>query len=268
MLLVDKDMKSLIEKGKFIINGFNQNNLNGVSYDITVDSIIDGNSNLDTYELAPNSIVIVRCKEVLLVPDDIVVRVAEKNSLIRQGIKVEGPHYHPGHKTYIFLRVQNLTSESFLIRKDLNIAQLMCEQLTQIPEVTYDKQKNSSFNLEKEYRGTGKYKKEYDNLSKKFENAKNELESMKEKIYANVITIMGIFVSIFTLVSVNIQSFVHKEISPKLIGTVNFCLLTSVVILIGMIALVVNKKSKLWFQIVYGVIALALIVSTFIICCF
>ena len=34
--------------------------------------------------------------------------IAEKNSRMRQGLAVSGPHYQLGHKTYAFLRVTNI----------------------------------------------------------------------------------------------------------------------------------------------------------------
>ena len=41
-------------------------------------------------------------------------------------------------------------------------------------------------------------------MLKKINAKKESLESVKDKLYANVLTIMGVFVSIFTLISVNI----------------------------------------------------------------
>ena len=46
-------------------------------------------------------------------------RIGEKNSRMRQGLWVSGPHYFPGHKTYIYLRVQNLTADTIKIKKEI-----------------------------------------------------------------------------------------------------------------------------------------------------
>ena len=78
------------------------------------------------------------------------------------------------------------------------------EELKDIPEQTYDKQNFTSFQNEKEYTGAGKYQSEYNKMLKKINAKKESLESVKDKLYANVLTIMGVFVSIFTLISVNI----------------------------------------------------------------
>ena len=99
---------------------------------------------------------------------------------------------------------------------------------------------------------------------KEYKDAKEDLESLKEKIYGNVLTIMGVFVSIFTLVSVNIQAFARETISKNLIATVNLCLLTCIATLLGFVMLIVNKGKKKWFNAVYTVFLILLAASTII----
>ena len=55
---------------------------------------------------------------------------------------------------------------------------------------------------------------------------------------------MGVFVSIFTLISVNIQVFSVSQISNKLIATVNLCLLSCVSVLMEFVMLIVHNKTK------------------------
>ena len=43
-------------------------------------------------------------------PLNVLGRVAEKNSRMRQGLQVDGPHYQPGHITYVFMRVRNISN--------------------------------------------------------------------------------------------------------------------------------------------------------------
>ncbi|MDD6654530.1 MAG: hypothetical protein PUE59_05870 [Treponema sp.] len=97
-----------------------------------------------------------------------------------------------------------------------------------------------------------------------FSDTKEDIESLKDKIYGNVLTIMGIFVSIFTLISVNIQSFAKETISKSLIATINLSLLSCIAVLLGFTIIIINKGKKLWFTITYLVVILALIVTTII----
>lgn len=81
---------------------------------------------------------------------------------MRQGLWVSGLHYFPGHKTYIYLRVQNLTADTIKIKKEDKIAQIFFEQLTEEPENAYSDQQNASFKEEDQYRGMGRYADEYE----------------------------------------------------------------------------------------------------------
>lgn len=81
---------------------------------------------------------------------------------MRMGLYVDGPHYHPGHETYAFLRVRNISADSICIEQGQQIAQIMFEQLTQTPDHLYGQDTHKAFADEKEYRGLSTYKKEYE----------------------------------------------------------------------------------------------------------
>lgn len=56
-------------------------NVNGISYDLTVDIVIDENGNeLTEYELQSGEIVFVRSSERISMPTNLMGRIAEKNS--------------------------------------------------------------------------------------------------------------------------------------------------------------------------------------------
>ena len=167
IILVDKDIKQYIEKEQLIISGYQEENVNCISYDLTLGYILDEeHSQHKEYELHPGETVFICTKEKLSIPDNIMGRIAEKNSRMRQGLIVEGPHYHPGHVTYAFLRVQNISTNIICLKQGMLIAQIIFEQLTQVPEVPYREKKDASFVDEIEYRGLGNYQKEYEKQSK------------------------------------------------------------------------------------------------------
>lgn len=89
-------------------------------------------------------------------------RIAEKNSRMRQGLVVSGPHYQPGHVTYAFLRIQNISENTIVLHKGIKIAQIMFEQLSEIPDMPYDQQNSAAFQNEEQYRGLGNYRVEYE----------------------------------------------------------------------------------------------------------
>ena len=165
MILVDKDIKTRIQERKELIDpkDYKESNLNGVSYDLTIDVIYDKDEQSHSiYELKPGETVFVKTEERLIIPHDILGRIAEKHSRMRQGLVVAEPYYQPGHNTYAFLRVENISENIIKLEKGTKIAQVMFEQLSDIPDMPYDKQPGASFQNEEKYRGLGNYKEEYE----------------------------------------------------------------------------------------------------------
>ncbi len=165
MILVDKEIREMVEKNQLIIENFDYNNLGAVSYDLEIDKIIAFANNNEVecaeYELESGEYVIVKTREKLQMPYDLLGKIEEKNSIIRMGLIVSGPCYQPGHETYAYLRVLNISKRKVLLEKGFRIAQIMFEKLSVAPEVTYNKRDTASFNNEVEYRGFGKYEQEY-----------------------------------------------------------------------------------------------------------
>ena len=166
MVLLDKQIKELVNEGKLIVTNYKPENLGGVSYDLTIDNIIAEDDIANEYVLKPKEFVIVKTNEELYIPDNMVGKIEEKNSLLRLGLFVSGPVYQPGHRTYSFLRVYNMSNSEIKLQKDFKIAQIFFEELSNVPEETYDKKANASFNNENKYVRYGKYEKQYNDLKK------------------------------------------------------------------------------------------------------
>lgn len=194
MILVDKIIK---EKSKEIFaEGYKAENVNCISYDLTIECIIDSKGNeRKTYETKPGDVVYIKTCERLSMPSNMIGRIEEKNSRMRQGLMVTGPTYQPGHITNCFLRVQNISEMYIELSIGMKIAQVVFETLDDEPEVTYDKQNGASFNSETEYRGLGNYKEEYSKQTKKYiEEKEKNIEELSSKIYANVLETVKNFV--------------------------------------------------------------------------
>lgn len=165
MILVDKQIRALVRDKQLIVDGFSLNNLGAVSYDLQIDKIItftdETSAEYTDYELSAGEYVIVKTKEKLQIPYNLLGKIEEKNSIMRMGLIVAGPCYQPGHETYAYLRVLNISKQKIRLENGFKIAQIMFEELKTIPEVPYDQNKGASFNDEVEYRGFGKYKEEY-----------------------------------------------------------------------------------------------------------
>lgn len=154
MILVDRDIIRFVQKGQLIRTGYQEDHVNGISYDLTIESIVLGEKEKkDCYDLQPGETVFIKTKEQIAIPLTVLGRIAEKNSRMRQGMRVDGPTYQPGHVTYAFLRVQNISEDVIFLAAGMRIAQIIFEELTGIPDVPYSKQEGASFKDEVEYRG-------------------------------------------------------------------------------------------------------------------
>lgn len=163
MFLNDKDIRTRIFTEKLIENDYSEDQLNSVSYDLTIGKIISDTKAENSYILAPSEVIFIKTKEKLNMPYDLMGIVSEKNSRMRQGLRVDAPKYFPGHSTYMFLRIENLSNNSIQLKRGMKIAQIMFCTLSGQPETTYDNQPNASFNNEDVYKGLGKYQDEYRN---------------------------------------------------------------------------------------------------------
>lgn len=166
MVLVDKNIKELVEKGLLIVSNYKPENLGGVSYDLTLNHIIVDGEEKKEYSLKPQEFVMIKTNEELKIADDLVGKIGEKNSLLRMGLYVTGPVYQPGHQTYAFLRVYNMSNKEIVLKENFKIAQIFFETLTEIPDETYNKKKDASFNNENKYLGYGKYSEDYKKIIK------------------------------------------------------------------------------------------------------
>lgn len=259
MLLVDKEIK---QRGKdIVIEGYDENNVNSVSYDVTLECIITNDAEKESYILQPGETIFVRTKEMIHMPDDLMGRIGEKNSKMRLGIQVSGPHYFPGHKTYMFLRVSNISPNRIKLDKGDKIAQIFFEQLKEVPQKTYNLQENASFNNEEKYRGFAGYQDEYERKILKIEQQKEELEEKESRIYANIMTIMGVFVAVFSMIMVNFTNINAETANLKFLVMLNLSLGIVVVLFVGLMLIFLNKAKSKNFLVAYIIFMLILVIA-------
>lgn len=265
MILVDRDIKKL--GSSVIIRGYREENVGPVSYDLTIGAVLVSDQEVESYALAPGEMVFIRTAEQIHMPRDLMGRIGEKNSRMRQGLWVAGPHYFPGHQTYMFLRVVNLSPGEITLKKGQQIAQIFFEQLTREPEKAYDQREDASFNQEEQYRGLGKYTGEYygKQIREVADQEKKRLEQTTSKLYENVLTLMGLFVSIFSLIMVNFSNVSSGNVlSREMILTINLSLGFVIALFMGLLLLFINRKpgSKALAAAYIGVLGALLLVIT------
>ena len=270
MILVDKELRKRLNDPNKLIEGYlSDSQINCVSCDLTVDKVVNETMTDGAFELYPGNVVFVKTNEKINMPDDLLGIVTEKNSIMRLGLKVDAPRYHPGHSTNIFLRVQNISDKVITISKDEEIAQIMFEKLSDIPEAPYNKQASASFNEEYEYKGFGKYKEKYNKQIKELDDAvsqaKDDINSASHRIYANVLTLMGVIVAIFSLITINYNAASQQTVDLKFLIAMNLSLSFCIVLLMGLIFLFLNsrKHKSLWIVFLLSFVLLGIAVVVF-----
>lgn len=263
MILVDKDIRQ--RASEIFVEGYSETDVTSISYDLHIQGIIIDDSLSDSYILRPGEVVFVKTVEMIHMPEDLMGRIGEKNSRMRQGLVVSGPHYYPGHKTYIYLRVHNITSGTIKIKRGDKIAQIFFEQLSATPDITYAQQSGASFNDEEQYRGLAKYKDEYEERMHKMQDANRNLDEKINHLYANILTLMGVFVSVFSIIMVNFSNITSKNYSKDIIISMNLSLGIVIALFIGLLLVFINKANNKWFLLLYIIIMFALIIGLVVI---
>ena len=93
---------------------------------------------------------------------------------------------------------------------------------------------------------------------------KENIESASHRIYGNVLTLMGIIVAIFSLISINSRIFDGQTISPSYIIAMNLSLTFCIAVMLGMILFLINKGRGKGFAIIYGIVLLILGIASVI----
>lgn len=103
--------------------------------------------------LVPSETIFVGCVENIHLPANIVARIALRNSRIRQGLQLEAPIYHPGHKTQVYFRVTNISKSVIELSLNDELASITFEKLESEPQKIY----NGAFQQENNFKGMSEY---------------------------------------------------------------------------------------------------------------
>lgn len=179
MILSSNEIRKLITDSKVpMIQPFSENQLQGVSYDVSMSGdvvrlketggIIDPASEInDTlyekitvgeegYLLSPGSFVLVNLTERISLPDNLTAHIRPRTRFSRNGILICDQHCSPSYSGILQIGLYNAGVNSFLLRKGLKFAQIVFEMLSSVPDSDklYRNKKNATYNDEAEFRGS------------------------------------------------------------------------------------------------------------------
>lgn len=243
MLLIDRKLSEL---GASMIRPFREEQVTNIGYDLRTDCFfLDTNTSKNAVDLAPGDTVFVRTVEELDLPDNMAAAVQLRNSRIRQGLSLTAPLYQPGHKSKVFFRVTNATKQMIHLDTEKGIGYLVFLPLEDSVEKPY----NGAFQNEDAFVGMSTYRSaladDVTDLEKKVDTVKN----IEKNVYGNVLSIMGIFIGIFSLINVNL-SLVAANATMAMLLTFNFATVGAIAFLIGLINAILpdgkNHKMIWW----------------------
>lgn len=212
MLLVDKDICGLLAHGTvpfpesgapkqtYIEHG-SEGCVTNIGYDLRAESFFVNGKAESSCELAPGESAFVTSQEIIGLDAETIGRIALKNSRIRMGLTMDAPVYQPGHITPIYFRLTNISQDVIKLSRGEKYAMIMFEQLDREPEESY----NGAFQKELSFDGLAGYKSQYMEQIRSIKGQIDDFKTMEKSVYGNVITILTIFMAIFTILNVNIE---------------------------------------------------------------
>lgn len=237
MLLSDEEIRALIESGA--LADAREENVRQVSYDLTTRGFHTSSGPASSCALSPGDSVFVSSEERVELPADLAARVLLRNSRIRQGLALDAPLYFPGHKTRLFFRVTNVSSDVIELAAGAGIAQLVFERVERPVSAPYD----GAFSDEFDYRGMGDYESAYGGEMRRIEKKAREIEGVEKRMYGNVLALMSVVAAIFSLVNVNICGAMASASAAQVI-VMSLATIGSFSLLVALIMVVVRPKGR------------------------
>ena len=263
MILVDTDIRKLIASGALyaddeLSSGTMDRSVGAISYDLHTRSYVSsGAVNLDDYLLAPGESVFVSCCEIVNLPSDLCARIVIRNSRLRQGLSVEAPVYQPGHHTRLFFRVSNISAKAVSLNVNSELAAVMFERLSASPEAPY----RGTFQNEMAYKDMADYSSKYREELSVIDAKMDEVKHLEKNIYTNIITLMSIFIALFSLINVNVDIAFASSAEQSRILVSNLINVGSIAFLVALIQLCSSSKGKRGLWVALLILALLILVG-------
>lgn len=242
MYIQKEEIKKLAQKIK-LIEPFEEENFHNIAYDLRVDKIhwLDQNNSQThkSHTLKPGDSIFVSTKECIKVPNDMFGQIIPRNSCIRGGLEIAAPVYQPGHYTRVFVRVTNIADSEITISENMSVFSIMFYRLANEVSEPYQGAFVNQFDF---YKVNGIHSVQTA-IAVAAKADKEEITSIVRNIYATVITLMAIFVTMFSVIVMN-GKFIPEIHNGFGVLFLNLVLVGTMAAFIAMISLLLNKLSN------------------------
>lgn len=224
-----------------MIESFDPLCLTNIGYDLRAKKFYIGAEGTDSLTLMPGESAFVESVEIVDMPVNLCGIVALKNSRIRQGLSLESPVYQPGHKTRIYFRLTNVSADAVTLYSGEKYATILFSSLSEEPEKKY----SGAFRDEFNFRGLGEYRDIYKRQIREIERRTDDLKDMERNLYANVLTILSIFMTLFSLLTINVTLAVNSANVQQYL-LFNALLLGGISFLVALVSTIIKTKKNSW----------------------
>ena len=240
MVIVDHEIVDRVNRDG-LIDSFDNSCLTNIGYDLRAKRFYFADKAEERITLQPNESAFVESVEIVNMPTDMLGRIALKNSRIRQGLSLDAPVYQPGHKTRIYFRLTNVSADSITLESGDRYATILFDQLSAIPDHPYA----GAFSDEFQYKGLGDYKDPYKRQVREIEKKTEDIKSIEQSIYGNVLVILTVFVALFSFLTTNI-SLAASSATLEQYFVFNALLLGCISFLVALMGTIVKPKKRTW----------------------
>lgn len=240
MVLSDRDIAVLIADNQLIDKtGYDPSCLTNIGYDLRAKEFAVHGEIRKTVSLRPGESAFVAAEECVNVPRDMLCRIALKNSRIRQGFTLDAPVYQPGHHTRVFFRLTNVSGDELLLESGEKYATILFEKLSTETDHPYQ----GAFRDEFDFSGLASYQEIYKKQIQEIERKQDDLKSMENSIYGNVLVILTVFVALFSFLTANL-SLAAAAATTRHFLICNFVTLGCVAFLVALIGRILRPSNR------------------------
>lgn len=240
MVLVDREIRTRVNDAG-LIDSYDERCLTNIGYDLRAKQFTVGSELKTSVMLKPGESTFVEPAESVNMPNDLMGQVILKNSRIRQGLSLEAPFYQPGHQTRVYFRLTNVSADNITLEIGEKYATIVFQKLSQEPESPYE----GTFQNEFSFRGMGDYQDIYKRQIKELEQKQDNIKELESSIYANVLTILSIFVALSAFLTINV-TLAGNSATIKMYFTFNALMLGCISFLVALLNTVVKTRKRGW----------------------
>ncbi|KMO86753.1 hypothetical protein AB840_06500 [Megasphaera cerevisiae DSM 20462] len=244
-----------------LIDAYEKHNFHNISYDLRLDSIqwVDHSPQVSvSHVLKPGDSVFVSTMETIQVPNDMMGIIIPRNSSIRMGLDIAAPVYQPGHHTRVFVRVTNIADNEITISQGISLFSIMFYRLEKDVTDPYEGIYTDQFDFA-DVKGVHSVQTA---IAKVAQSEKSEIASMVRNIYATVLTLMSIFIAMFSIMIINgrLLPEIHNGYGVIFI---NLVLIGTVAAFVGMVSVLFDTISHKIRNSLFGIFVMCFIGAMF-----